>query len=196
MQNYHLLHRNPRICFLLPFRLRPTGVRQRFHRAPILHAHRLLRGLGVGVDDQTTLAVAAVRVSLVLRTAQHPVRHLRLHVREIARPEPPVVVVTLLFPVVGRVGAAVALSWRARVQHRLQDAPAGVYEPVVDLQQRQVGLRSYVSFLVFGRVRMLWKKRFWSTLVQYQGKLNMYSTIFNLILQTTTESFFEQGQSA
>ena len=41
------------------------------------------------------------------------------------------------------------------VDHGLQDASAGVDEPVVDLQQRQVGLRRDVPLLVLAWVRVL-----------------------------------------
>lgn len=40
------------------------------------------------------------------------------------------------------------------VNHGLQDASTGVNEPVVDLQQRQVGLRRDVPLLVLAGVRV------------------------------------------
>lgn len=48
------------------------------------------------------------------------------------------------------------LFWRSGgVDHGLKDAAARVNEPVVDLKQRQVGLRRDVPLLVLARVRVL-----------------------------------------
>lgn len=53
-------------------------------------------------------------------------------------------------------GLAGLLLWGGRgLDHGLQDAAAGVDEPVVDLQEGEVGLRCNVTLLILTRVRVL-----------------------------------------
>ena len=44
------------------------------------------------------------------------------------------------------------------VQHRLEDPPSGVDEPVVDLEEAEAGLAGEVAFLVLRWVRVLENK--------------------------------------